>query len=63
MRELSKVGARWCDRDRRCWYSMTAGALRPREYVVTLNTAGDRNGISGTRTPLQDFDEIRVVVR
>ncbi|WP_247046281.1 tannase/feruloyl esterase family alpha/beta hydrolase [Arthrobacter rhizosphaerae] len=33
------------------------------EYVVTLNTIADRNGTTGTSTPLQNFDRVRVVVR
>jgi hypothetical protein len=34
----------------------------PGEYVVTLNTTGDRNGVSGTSTPVQNLDRVRVVV-
>ena len=32
------------------------------EYVVTLSTIADRNGTPGTSTPLQNFDQVRVVV-
>ncbi|XAS72902.1 hypothetical protein VUN82_03305 [Micrococcaceae bacterium Sec5.1] len=35
----------------------------PGEYVISLNTTGDRNGTSGTSTPLQNLDRVRVVVR
>ena len=35
----------------------------PGEYVVTLNVTADRNGDSGTSTPLQNLDQIRVVVK
>ncbi|MDQ0691222.1 hypothetical protein [Arthrobacter sp. W4I7] len=35
----------------------------PGEYVVTLNVVGDRNGVAGTSTPLENLDEVRVVVR
>lgn len=35
----------------------------PGEYVVSLNTTADRNGTSGTSTPLQNLDQVRVVVR
>ncbi|MDQ0691267.1 hypothetical protein [Arthrobacter sp. W4I7] len=35
----------------------------PGEYVVSLNTTGDRNGTSGTSTPMQNLDRVRVVVR
>jgi hypothetical protein len=35
----------------------------PGEYLVSLNTTGDRNGASGTSTPMQNLDRVRVVVR
>ena len=35
----------------------------PGEYVISLNTTGDRNGTAGTSTPLQNLDRVRVVVR
>ncbi|TAP45843.1 hypothetical protein [Arthrobacter sp. S39] len=34
----------------------------PGEYVISLNTTADRNGTSGTSTPLQNLDRVRVVV-
>lgn len=34
----------------------------PGEYVVSLNAIGDRNGASGTSTPMQNLDRVRVIV-